>query len=326
MLLPVLSIILGFVLLTYGADRFVRGAASTARNLGVSALLIGLTVVGFGTSAPELLVGALASWQGTPALAVGNAVGSNIANVGLVIGVTALVCPLSIRSGTLRKEFPVMIGAMVFALILIANEFLSRVDGLLLALSLLAIIGTTVRFGHRAGPGDPLIAEFEAETPPAMPMRRSLFWVLIGLAIMLLGSHLLVTGGVEVARALGVSELVIGLTIIAVGTSLPELAASIMSALHAEPDIAIGNVIGSNMFNILGVMAVPGLIAPGALDWAVFHRDFPVMLAISLAFVGFGFVGPRRISRLEGGALFMSFLAYQYLLYLDVGGRPHAAY
>jgi cation:H+ antiporter len=317
-----LAIIGGFVFLVWGADRFVVGAAATARNLGVSPLIIGLTIVGFGTSAPEMLVSGVAAWQGNPGLAVGNAIGSNITNIALILGLTALITPLAVNSRMLKRELPILTVAMLAGLLLLLDGELSRLDGVLLLLGLLALVIWMVRTGLKDRNGDPLGTEFSAEIPRDMPMGRALFWVGVGLLVLLLSSRLLVWGAVEIAQALGVSDLIIGLSIVALGTSLPELAASVVSAVKGEPDIAIGNVIGSNLFNLLAVLGIPGLISPLLIDSAVLTRDYPVMIGLTVAFflMAYGFRGPGRINRLEGGLLLACYAGYQTLLYFSTRG------
>lgn len=318
LLLPVAAVVGGFALLVWGADRFVLGAAATARNFGVSPLIIGLTIVGIGTSAPEILVSAMAAWQGNPALGVGNALGSNITNIGLVLGATAVITPLVVRSETLRREYPLMFAIMLFSLMLLLDGELSRLDGLLLLTGLVAMVYWMVRLGLRRD-HDPLEDEYAQEIP-RLSTARSLFWLGLGLVLLLGSSRLLVWGAVDIARAFGISDLIIGLTIVAVGTSLPELAASVMSALRGEPDIAIGNVIGSNMFNLLAVLGLPGLIHPTALAPAVLNRDYVFMLGLSIALfaMAYGFRGDGRVNRLEGALLLGGYGAYLYVLYLDV--------
>ncbi len=315
LLLSVLAVIGGFALLVWGADRFVDGAAATARNLGVSTLVIGLTIVGIGTSAPEMLVSAMAAWQGNPGLAVGNALGSNITNIGLVLGVTALITPLLVRSETLRREYPLMFAFMLLALWLTMDGELSRVDGVILLIGLLALILWMVALGLRRN-HDPLEREFEQEIP-RMTTGVAMLWLLLGMVLLLGSSRLLVWGAVNIAQAFGISDLVIGLTIVAIGTSLPELAASVMSALRKEPDIAIGNVIGSNMFNLLGVLGLPGVIAPLRLEPAVLSRDFPFMIGLSIALfvMAYGFRGDGRVNRWEGLLLITGYGAYLGVLY-----------
>jgi cation:H+ antiporter len=324
MLLQVLAVLAGFTVLIWSADRFVTGAAALARNLGIPPLIIGLTIVGFGTSAPEILVSGIASLDGNPGLAIGNAIGSNIANIALILGATALISPLLVGSQTLRRELPLLILVSLAAAGLMVHEGLGRLDGLLLLVGLLAVMGWLVRAGLRAPAGDRLGEDFAAELPPEMPTARATSWLLIGLLLLLASSRLLVWGAVGIAEALGVSDLVIGLTIVAIGTSLPELATSVISALKKEADIAIGNVIGSNLFNTLAVLAMPALIAPAALPEGVLTRDLPVMLGLTLALfvMSYGFRGPGRINRVEGGVLLGCFLGYQALLYLSaVAGR-----
>lgn len=319
--MQIVAIVGGFALLVWGADRFVTGAASSARNLGVSPLLIGLTIVGFGTSAPEILVSAVAAWQGNPGLAIGNAIGSNITNIGLVLGSTALVVPLSVHSGTVHRELPILIVATLVAWLLLSDGKLDFMDGMLLLAGLLVLLASVTWLGlNRRDRKDPMIEEYEAEIPTDMPMSQSLFWLFFGLTVLLVSSRMLVWGAVDIAEYLGVSDLVIGLTIVALGTSLPELAASIISALKNEHDIAIGNVIGSNMFNLLAVLGLPGIIAPGPIDPAVLGRDIPVMvgLTIALLLMAWGFRGSGRINRLEGALFLLAYLGYQSLLYFSV--------
>ena len=325
MLLAIGSIILGFVLLIWGADRFVIGAAALARNLGVSPLLIGLTIVGFGTSAPELLVSAMASLEGTPGLAIGNAIGSNITNIGLIIGVSALVSPLIVRSDALRREFPLLLAASGGAYLLMLDGALDRVDGALLLAGLVATLLAIVHIGRQRALSDPLEKEFEDEIPTGLSTFAAVAWLTVGLVVLLASSRMLVWGAVNIATLFGVSDLIIGLTIVAVGTSLPELAASVMSTLKGEDDIAVGNVVGSNIYNILGVLCLPGLLAPGPVDAMLLSRDLPVMLALTVALLvmSWGRKGDGRINRLEGAILLACFAAYQGWLY--IGAQPQLA-
>ena len=301
----------------FGADRFVDGVAAAARNLGIPALLVGLVVVGFATSAPELLVASTAAVNGNPSIAIGNAIGSNIANVGLVIGITALVLPLSVNSRVLGQEMPIMFIAMALALGLCWDRQLDRVDGLVLAAGLIAALSAIAWLGMRAGRNDRLVQEVEEHASATMSTTRAVLLIVIGLAALLIGADRLVTGAVTIAEHFGVSDLVIGLTIVAIGTSLPELAASIASALKGEPEIALGNVIGSNMFNILGVMAAPALILPSRLEDAVMTRDMPVMFILTLALYAMARGRNGRVNRLEGALLLLAFVGYQYVLYSD---------
>ncbi len=314
MLMAWLAIIGGFALLMWSAERFVLGGSALARNLGVSPLVIGMVVMGLGTSLPEMLVSGIAASNGNPALGIGNAIGSNIANVGLVLGITALVVPLSVASGTLRREYPVLFAVMLLAAALLWDGELSRMDGIILFSGFFLVMGWMIWMGMngRKNGEDPLTAELEAEIPTDMSTGVAMMWGLLGLVILIASSRLLVWGAVEVAHSFGVSDLIIGLTIVAVGTSLPELAASVMSALKGEDDMAVGNVLGSNMFNLLAVLALPGLILPSSLDAAVMQRDFPVMVGFTIALfvMAYGFRGPGRINRIEGGLLLLGFVAY----------------
>jgi cation:H+ antiporter len=307
-----LAVLGGFVLLVWSAERFVLGASAIASNLGVSPLVIGMTIMGFGTSAPEMLVSGMAAWNGNPAMGVGNALGSNIANIGLVLGITALVVPLSVNSRILRREYPLLFGITLLAGALLLDGELGQLDGGILLTGTALLLGWLVWVGKHPQHTDPLETEFETEVPTGISTARALFWTLLGLVVLVLSSRLLVWGATDIARALGISDLVIGLTIIAVGTSLPELAASVMSARKGEDDMAVGNIIGSNMFNLLAVLALPGLIAPSVLEPAVLWRDFPIVLALTVALfiMAYGFTGPGRINRLEGGLLLVGFVAY----------------
>jgi len=313
------AVLVGFALLVWGSDRFVFGASATARNLGVSPLVIGLTIVGVGTSAPEMLVSATAALQGNPGVSIGNALGSNIANIGLVLGVTALVRSVLVRSRIFRLEFPVMFGVMAFAWVLLGDGTLDGSDGLVLSLAFIILLLFMLAIAVRARRSDPLRREFAKEIPADVGTGKALLWFVVGLATLLLGSRAMVWGAVSIARSFDVSDLLIGLTVVAVGTSLPELAASITSVLKNEPDIAVGNVIGSNMFNLLPVLAIPGLIAPTAVPPEALQRDFPVMLTLSVALVvmSWGFRGSGRIARWEGGLLLLAFIGYQGLLYVS---------
>lgn len=318
MLLDGFAIIAGFVLLIWSADRFIVGAAATARNLDVPPLIIGLTIVGFGTSAPEMMVAGFAAWEGSPQLAVGNALGSNITNITLVLGVAALIAPLDVHSRILRKELPLLLAITLLAFYLLWDRHLGLVDGIILMVILFAVMAWFTFQGIREQSADALDAEFIEELPGEMSVSRSLFWLVLGLVMLTISSKVLVWGAVNIATALGVDELIIGLTIIAIGTSLPELAASITSALKNEHDLAIGNAVGSNIFNSLGVLAIPGLITPAALDNDVLVRDMPIVLGLTilLFIMAYGFRGPGRINRLEGGVLLFGFIAYEILLFL----------
>ncbi len=296
-------------MLVWAADRFVLGAAGAARNFGVSPLLIGLTIVGFGTSAPELLVSGFAAARGSSDLCIGNAIGSNITNIALVLGVAALVAPMSVRGTVLRRELPVLLFCMLLATGLMLDGELGRADGAILGVALFVMMGWVIWLGLRSENPDPIN---EDEIPADMKTSTAIFWILVGLVLLLASSRLLVWGAVEIALGLGVSELVIGLSVVAFGTSLPELAASVMAARRGEHDLAVGNVIGSNMFNTLGVLALPGLIYPHSVGVNVLRRDLPAMFAVTLLFFVMAkfFLRPSHISRVEGGILVGAFVGY----------------
>lgn len=321
MLLNGVAILTGFLLLIWSADRFVIGASGIALNFGVSPLIIGLTIVGFGTSAPEMIVSGVAAYEGTPNLAVGNALGSNITNIALVLGITALVTPLMVHSKILRREYPIMFMIMLIAWALLWDGELGRIDGIILLSGMFALLAFITLIGikenKQAGSPDPLEEEFCEEIPRDMSTPMAFLWLLIGLLLLLISSRLLIWGAVNIAHAFHVSDLIIGLTIVAVGTSLPELAASVTSALKGEHEIAIGNIIGSNMFNLLGVLGIPGIMTGAILDPSVLSRDYPVMIALSvLLFIfAYGFKGEGRLNRFEGGILLICYIAYMIVLY-----------
>jgi len=307
------EVIVGLLLLIWGADRFVHGAAATARNMGVPPLLIGLTIVALATSAPEVLVSLVAAMRGEPDLAVGNAIGSNIANIGLVLGVVALLRPVELQSATLRREMPALLAVSLLAVSLFLDSHLSRVDGLVLLTGLVIVMIWLTRLGVRSSASDPLKAEFDAEIPKHMSMRMAVLWLLIGIGTLLLGAELMVDGAVEIAKALGVSEVVIGITMVALATSLPELAVSVVSAFRGEYGLAIGNIVGSNIFNLLAVLGVAAAVHPAALPPSVLTLHIFVMVAFTLVLFAmtYEYEGRGRITRFEGLALVVAYVAYE---------------
>ncbi len=317
MLISILAVLLGLVLLTYGADRFVIGASGVGRSFGMSPMIIGLTIVAFATSVPEMLVAGVAAMDGKTGLAIGNAVGSNIANIGLVLGATVLIAPLLVNSSTIKREFPLMFIALFLAYGLMLDGHLSQLDGFILLAGLVMMITVTVFLGKKSSPLDPVKLDFEEELEEELPIKIALFWLVLGSILLLVGSQALVKGAVDIAQAMGVSDLVIGLTIVAVGTSLPELAASLMSAIKGEQDMALGNIIGSNMFNMLAVLCVPGLIHPAEVSEKVLTRDFPFMLLLSalMFFMSYGFRKAGKITKLHGVILLTGFVIYQFILF-----------
>lgn len=317
MLLAICAVVAGIAVLAWAADRFVFGAAATARNLGVSALMVGLTVVAVATSMPEMLISAIASWQGNAGLGIGNALGSNIANIGLILGITAVIKPLQVHSTTLRRELPILLAITLIALVLMLDGHLRRLDGFLLLVVLGVVMYWVASLGLRTRASDPMRSEFDSSVPHDVSTARSFGWLVLGLLMLLFSSRVLVWGAVNIAQSIGISDLVIGLTIVAVGTSLPELAASVASALRNQHDIAIGTIIGSNMFNLLAVLGIVGIMRPGAFPTEVLTRDYPAMIGLTLALfaMAYGFRKPGQVNRLEGGVLLACFVGYQLYLY-----------
>ncbi|PCI06975.1 MAG: calcium/sodium antiporter [Gammaproteobacteria bacterium] len=316
MLIDYAAILVGFVLLIWSAERFIVGASATARNFDVPPLIIGLTIVGFGTSAPEMMVAGFAAYDGSPAMAIGNALGSNITNITLVLGVAALISPLNVHSRIIKKELPILLFATLMALALLRDMTLDRLDGFILLSLLFLLMWWVTRAGIRSKSENELTNEIIEELPDNMPTSHALFWLIAGLVLLTISSKILVWGAVNIATDLGISELIIGLTIIAIGTSLPELATSISGALKKEHDIVIGNIVGSNLFNTLGVLALPGLIHPAKLAEGVLERDLPIVLILTilLLVMAYGFKNDGKINKLEGGLLFSAFIGYQLLL------------
>ncbi|OZB15079.1 MAG: calcium/sodium antiporter [Marinobacter sp. 34-60-7] len=316
MLIALLAIAVGLALLVWSADRFVEGSAATAGHYGMPPLLIGMVVVGFGTSAPEMVVSALAASQGNPGLALGNAYGSNITNIALILGFTALLAPIAVHSQVMRKELPILTLVTLFAVWQVFDGELSRLDAMVLIGLFFVLLGWSIWSGMRS-PSDPMAAEVSAELEAhAMPIRKALFWLVAGLVLLIISSRILVWGAVDLATAFGVSDLIIGLTIVAIGTSLPEFASSIIAARKGEHDLALGNILGSNLFNTLAVVGIAGLISPMAVADEVLMRDLPVMTALTIALfvLGYGFRGPGRINRFEGAALLAAFIGYTLYL------------
>ena len=277
------EVIGGLVLLIWGADRFVLGAGAAARNMGIAPLLIGLTVVAFATSAPEILVSIVASLRGEPGLAMGNAIGSNIVNIGLVLGVVAIIRPIQLRSATLRREMPALLAVSLLTVSLFLDQHLSRVDGLVMLTGLVIVMIWLVRLGLRSESDDPIKREFEAEIPSHVSNKAAIIWFVVGLAALLVGAHFLVDGAIKIANYYHVDEVVIGIMLVALGTSLPELAVSMVSALKGEYGLAIGNIVGSNIFNLLAVIGIAATIVPIDFEPVVLSLHVFVMVAFTLA-------------------------------------------
>jgi cation:H+ antiporter len=324
MTLAFFAFIFGLALLGWSADRFVEGSSSTARHFGVPPLLIGMVIVGFGTSAPEMVVSAFAASQGNPGLALGNAYGSNIANIAFILGLTALISPLAVHSQVLRKELPILTAITALAAWQICDGEITRPDALILLGVFGGLMAWTIRQGIQ-GKADALGTEMEQELEAhPMPLNRALVWLIVGLIFLIVSSRILVWGAIEIAHGFGVSDLIIGLTIVAVGTSLPELASSIIATRKGEHDMALGNVIGSNLFNTLAVVGIAGTIHPMAVGPDVLSRDILMMgaLTLSLFLIGYGFRGAGgRINRIEGAVLLAVYIGYTAYLARSAFGQ-----
>ena len=326
MILSIVAVVIGLLLLVWSADKFVDGAVGIAKFCGMSTLLIGMVIVGFGTSAPEMVVSALSAIQGNPELALGNAYGSNIANIALILGVTAVIMPVLVKRDALRRDMPVLIAVTVLSVVLLLDGNVSRMDGVILLLVFAGVmafnIWSELRATKKAGDAS-LNAECEAangETAPSIG--KSVFWLVLGLVLLVASSRALVWGACNIARSLGVSDLLIGLTIVAVGTSLPELASSIAAARKGEDDLAFGNIVGSNLFNTLAVVGIAATISPmHAFDANVLARDLPVMAVLTVLLLLFGLptriskIGPDgkrigRINRIEGSVFLVAYIGY----------------
>lgn len=317
MLVAAALLTVGLILLVWSADKLVYGAAALARNFGISPLVIGMTILAMGSSAPEMMVSATAALEGKTDTAVGNVLGSNIANIALILGITALIKPMSISSGVIRRELPLMIVVTVIAGALLFDNYLGFHEGVLLFVLFAAFILMMLKISRsEKTQGDAFVEDQEAEIPVGVPNKNAIFWVVIGLILLPVAADLLVDNAVIIAKHFGMSDLVIGLTIIAIGTSLPELAASLAGVFKGEDDMAVGNIIGSNVFNILAVMGIPGILNPSVLNELAMGRDFWVMLGVSILLVVMALGKSRSVNRIEGGILLTVFIAYQgYLFY-----------
>jgi len=309
----IIEFLLSCALLTIGADRFIVASASIARHLNWSALIIGMLLVGFGTSSPEMVIAAVASYKGSSGIALGNAIGSSTTNIGLIVGLSALISPINIKSLLLKREFPILICISLLVGALMWNGELSRLDGVFLLAALVFYTLWMLRILTRGSVSvDALSDEYTAEMPVKMPLLKSWLWWCVGLILLLFSSEWLVNSATTIAQWLHVNDFIIGLTIVAVGTSLPELVITLISILRNEPDIAIGNVLGSNIFNLLAVMAMPAFISPGLLPPRLLSWDYPVMLGFTVIFWLFALIPYKkaRINRVEGGILLFSFIVY----------------
>ncbi|MCB5359760.1 calcium/sodium antiporter [Vibrio lentus] len=319
MLEAIAFLIIGLGFLVWSADKLVYGAAALARNFGISPLVIGMTILAMGSSAPEMMVSATAALDGKTDTAVGNVLGSNIANIALILGITALIKPLSISSGVIRRELPLMIGVTLLAGALMWDNHLGFYEGVLLFVLFAAFLFAMLQISRSEKKnGDAFLEEQESEVPEGVSNPKAAMWVVVGLIVLPLAANMLVDNAVVIAKFFGMSDLVIGLTIIAVGTSLPELAASLAGVMKGEDDMAVGNIIGSNVFNILAVMGIPGILNPSILSEFAMGRDFWVMLGVSLLLVVMALGKSRSVNRIEGGVLIVTFVAYQSYLLMNM--------
>ncbi|HLT14125.1 MAG TPA: calcium/sodium antiporter [Marinobacter sp.] len=321
MLMAIGAILVGLVLLVWSADKFVEGAAATAKHLGMPTLLIGMVIIGFGTSAPELAVSAMAAADGNPGLALGNGYGSNITNIALIVGLTAIIAPIAVHSQVIRKELPLLIVLTLIAGAQLLDGELSRLDGWVLLGVFAAVMGWSIYQGIK-GKDDPLGGETDSEIiAHPMPMKSAVIWLVIGLILLIVSSRILVWGAVTIAQSLGISDLVIGLTIVAIGTSLPELASALAAVKKNEHDLILGNILGSGIFNTLAVVGLAATIQPLSVDPEVLYRDWTLMLALTvgLLVMGFGVTGWRKmVSRVDGLILLTAYIGYTGYLFSTV--------
>lgn len=317
MLLAILATIIGLALLVYSADYFIDGASSIATRFGMSKFLIGMIIIGIGTSTPEIVVSVFSALEGASGLALGNAYGSNIVNILLVLGATALISPLLIQRSLVRGDFLILLGVTALAIFQLMDGHISRLDSIILILGLATFIGWQIYVAKKS-PNDN-----DSEEIANFSMGKALVCLIGGLVVLVASSRLVVWGAVEIAKALGMSELIIGLTVVAIGTSLPELVSSIIAARKGEDDMAVGNVIGSNIFNTLAVVGIAGVIAPMSVPDDVIGRDIWVMAGVTIALFVLCLIalrGDGRISRAMGGLLVAGFVAYTIVLAMSVMG------
>ena len=320
MLLAIVAVIVGLAVLVWSADKFVDGAVGVAEFCGMSTLLIGMVIVGFGTSAPELTVSAISAAQGNPELALGNAYGSNIANIALILGATALISPILMQRSVLRGDLPILLAVSVLSIILVWDGSVARWNGILLLAVFAAAMAYSIHRELKKAKLEKSVSQsgnVDIAEPKKASLGKSVFWLVLGLVLLVASSRALVWGAVEIARTLGVSDLLIGLTIVAVGTSLPELASSIAAARRGENDLALGNIIGSNLFNTLAVVGLAAIISPmDEIEKAVTYRDMPLMIALTVALIVLGYrrKGDGRLNRIAGAILLAVYLGYLGLL------------
>ena len=311
MLIPVIAVLIGLTLLVWSADRFVDGSVGVAHHFKMPPLLIGMVIIGFGTSAPEMMVSALASMQGNPGIALGNAYGSNITNIALILGVTALINPILVAQQIIRKEIPILLGVSLVAAFQLWDGKITFSESIILLLLFSGILLLTILKALKNKQNE---QAFKDES--MLAIRPAIVWLTLGLLVLLFSSKLLVWGAVQIAHYFGVSDLIIGLTIVAIGTSLPELASSIMAAKRGQHDMALGNILGSNLFNTLMVVGIAGVLSPMNVDSHILSRDVTVMVALTVLLFIFccAFDAVRKINRIEGGLLCSVYIGYMFYL------------
>ena len=317
----VVYLIIGLILLVYSADKFIMGAAATASYLGVSSMVVGLIVIGFGTSAPEMVVSAIASMKGNPGLALGNAIGSNITNIGLVLGVGIIVSPLLISSNTVKREMPILLLVTLFLLLLMWDGEQTRTDGIILIASMFSLTLWMAWMGLKKSKDDILKDEIEAEMRHDVSKKAAWLWLLFGIIMLPVASHFMVNGATTIAKMMGMTDVVIGLTIVALGTSLPELSATIACMKKQEHDLALGNIVGSNMFNLLGVLGISATIKGYKIPENFLSTDFLVMLDLTFALVMFSLifvVRKKPIPRFVGFMFVISYILYNVWIFQRV--------
>ncbi|MGC6407123.1 calcium/sodium antiporter [Bisgaard Taxon 45] len=311
-----LAIVVGLIILVWSADRFVDGAAALARYLGMSPLLIGILIIGFGTSMPEMVVSALSALNGSPGIALGNAYGSNITNIALILGLTALIKPLTVHGSVIKKELPILLIVTLLSAYFLFDMRIARLEAIVLLALFIGYVVWTIWSSKKQRVT--IQANYEEDNSEQhLSFKSALFWLIIGLALLMLSSQLLIWGAVKIAHYLGVSDLVIGLTVVAIGTSLPEVAASIAAARKGEVDLAVGNIIGSNLYNTLAVVGLAGVIMPIQAESAVLSRDMLVMLSLTFVLFILGFIAYKKrgqIGRLSGFLFLSSYVGYTAFL------------
>ncbi len=322
MILAIIAVVIGLAVLVWSADKFVDGAVGVAEFCGMSTLLIGMVIVGFGTSAPELTVSVISAAQGNPELALGNAYGSNIANIALILGATALISPILMQRSVIRGDLPILIAVSILSIVLVWDGSVVRWNGVLLLVVFALVMSYSIWRELRKAHAE-ATESVEGESAEKTSLGKSIMWLVLGLVLLVVSSRALVWGAVEIARTLGVSDLLIGLTIVAIGTSLPELASSIAAARKGENDIALGNIIGSNLFNTLAVVGLAAIVSPmDAIEKAVTYRDMPLMIALTVALIVLGFrrKGDGRLNRIAGAILLAIYVGYLALLVIQAKG------